>query len=196
MSKRAKGNKSPYIERTSIPGLLLIKRPIYKDNRGFFHEIFRLNELVEATGTKFKPVQWSHSYSLPRVIRAIHTEGWNKLIYPVTGCMFAAIVDVRPESETFGKVETFVFDNTKESSTHAALFLPKGLGNSTCVVGNEPVDYIYLVDEYWDDKKARGIAWDDPDLNINWPLKNPIISERDKNNPRLRELFPDKFIKK
>ena len=181
------------ISKTSIPGLLVIERPVYQDMRGFFHEIFRLNELEKASGIKFRPVQASHAYSLPRVIRAIHTEGWNKLIYPVTGKMFAAIVDPRPESSTFGRVETFIFDNTKKDSHHRALFIPKGLGNSVCVTGRQSVDYIYLVDDYWDDKKASGIAWDDPDLAIKWPIKNPIISKRDKSNPTLRELFPEKF---
>lgn len=181
------------ITKTSIPGLLVIERPVHKDNRGFFHEIFRLNELEEATGIKFNPVQWSHSRSNPKVIRALHTEGWNKLIYPVSGKMFAAIADVRLESDAFGTVETFTFDSDSQDSTHKALFLPPGLGNSICVIGDTPVDYVYLVDEYWDDAKAKGIAWDDPDLNIDWPIKDPIISERDTKNPTLRELFPEKF---
>lgn len=181
------------VTKTSIEGLLVIKRPVFKDKRGFFHEIFRLKELVEASGIDFKPVQWSHSMSKPNVIRAIHAEDWNKLVYPVTGKMFAAIVDVRPDSKTFGKVEEFMFDNTRQGSDHKALFLAKGLGNSICAMGDEPVHYLYLVDEYWDDSKARGIAWNDPDLNIDWPVKNPIVSRRDKDNPKLRELFPEKF---
>ena len=152
--------------------------------------------MEEASGISFRPAQASHSLSLPRVIRAIHTERWNKLIYPVTGKLFTAIVDVRPESKTFGRVETFTFDNTVVDSFHSAVFIPKGLGNSICVIGRKPVDYVYLVDEYWDDKKSQGIAWDDPDLAIKWPIKNPIISERDRNNPTLRELYPDKFKSK
>jgi dTDP-4-dehydrorhamnose 3,5-epimerase len=60
-------------------------------------------------------------------------------------------------------------------------------------MGDEPVHYVYLVDEYWDNSKAQGIAWDDPDLAIEWPVNDPIISERDNKNPTLRELFPDKF---
>lgn len=185
---------SENISKTSIPGVFVIERPIYRDERGFFHEIFRLNELEEATGVKFNPVQGSHSKSNPGVIRAIHTEDWNKLIYPVNGKMFAPIVDLRPDSEAFGKVEEFTFDNTSEESTQMALFLPSGgIGNSICVAGDEPVDYVYLVDEYWDDSKAKGVAWDDPDLNIDWPVENPVISDRDKDNPTLRELFPEKF---
>ena len=184
---------SLHIKKTSIEGLVVIQRPVFKDNRGFFHEIFRLNELNEATGVDFKVVQWSHSMSLPGVIRAIHTEGWNKLIYPVTGKLFAPVVDVRPQSPTFGKVETITIDNTDENSPRSAVFLPKGMGNSICALGEEPLHYLYLVDEYWDDKKAKGIAWDDPDLNINWPVKDPVISDRDRDNPTLRELFPEKF---
>ncbi len=61
------------------------------------------------------------------------------------------------------------------------------------MTGKESVDYIYLVDAYWDGLDTRAIAWDDPDLNIKWPVENPVISERDKNNPRLKDLFPEKF---
>lgn len=181
------------IKKTAIDGLLVIERPKFSDHRGFFHEIFRVNELVKHTGRDFNPVQWSHSRSKPGVIRAIHTEEWQKIIYPVHGRMFAAIADVRPDSDTFLKVETFVFDSLSEDSTYKALYLAPGLGNSICVTGKIPLDYVYLVDEYWDNGKARGIAWDDPDLNIDWPIKDPIISERDKSNPTLRELYPGNF---
>jgi dTDP-4-dehydrorhamnose 3,5-epimerase len=181
------------VKNTSIEGLFIIQRPTFIDERGFFHEVSRVNEIEEATGIKFNPVQWSHSFSKPKVIRAFHTEDWNKIVYPMTGKLFVAIADVRPESETFGKVEEFTFDNTKEDSPHQALFLSKGLGNSLCAFGDEPVHYVYLVDEYWDNSKAKGIAWDDPDLNIDWPVKDPIISERDRKNPTLRQLFPEKF---
>ncbi len=189
-------NKETYIKKTSIDGVLIIKRPVFSDERGFFHEVFRREELKEASGVDFNPVQWSHSLSRPGVIRAIHTENWNKLIYPVTGILYAPIVDLRPDSATFGRVEYIVIDNSKDDSAKEALFLPKGgIGNSVCAEGKEPLHYMYLVDEYWDDSKARGVRWNDPDLQIKWPSENPIISERDKKNPTLKELFPNKFIK-
>lgn len=185
---------SKYIKQTTIPGVLMIERPVFPDERGFFHEIVRLNDLIEVSGVDFKPVQMSHSVSLPGVIRAIHTEKLNKLIYPVTGKLFVVIVDVRPASQMFGKYETFIFDNDDPNSTHKALFLPAGgIGNSICVIGDSPVNYIYAVDKYWEKGNEQGIAWDDPDLNIPWPVKNPIISERDRGSPTLRDLFPDKF---
>lgn len=183
---------SDSIKETSIKGLYIITRPTFPDERGFFHEVFRINEL-EDLGIIFKPVQWGHSHNLPGVIRGVHSEDWQKIVYPVNGKVFIAIADVRPNSETFLSVETFEIDNTKKDSPHQALFLPPSIGNSICAMGDSPVDYMYIVDEYWDNSKAKGFAWDDPDLNIKWPIENPVISERDMNNPKLRELYPEKF---
>ncbi len=179
------------IQSTKINGVFIIKRPVFSDARGFFHEIARLSELKDY-GIEFSPIQYNHSRSLPNVIRAIHAEDWQKLVYPLTGKMFSAIVDVRPDSESFGMVETFTFD-AEDDKNLKALFLPRGVGNSICVSGDKPVDYIYLCDEYWCDEKAKGFAWDDPDLNIKWPVKDPIISDRDRKNPRLRDVYPEKF---
>lgn len=180
---------SDFVSKTEIGGLFVLKRPSSPDDRGFFREVFHANELQEALGFEFKPVQWNHSKSKPGVIRAIHAENWNKLVYPVTGKMFAAIVDIRPESKTFSKVLTFEFSD----EDRYALFVSKGLANSICVNGDEDVNYLYLVDAYYTGNDTRAVAWDDPDLNIKWPVSNPVVSERDKNSPRLRELFPDKF---
>ena len=177
------------IKETNIKGLFVIDRPIFADDRGFFREVFRLKDLEEVLGFKFNIIQSNHAYSKPNVIRALHAENWNKLVYPISGKMFAAVVDTRPESETFGKVETFNFD----SNFRKALFIPKRIANSICVNGEETVDYIYYVDSYYDGKDTRAFAWNDADLNISWPVKNPIISERDRNNPTLREAFPEKF---
>lgn len=180
-----------FIHATSLPGLFVLDRPTFKDDRGFFREIFCFNELEQVLGYPFVPVQWNHSRSAPRVIRALHSENWNKLIYPVNGVMIAAIVDIRSDSPTFGKHQTFSFDD----GDHKALFISKGLANSICVTGNVPVDYVYLVDAYYTGSDTQAIAWDDPDLAIPWPIIDPIISDRDRNNPRLRDLFPHKFTK-
>ena len=181
-----------FITKTSIPGLYIIERPTFFDERGFFREIFRLDDLEEVSGIKFNIIQANHARSFPKVIRALHAENWNKLVYPVRGKVFSAVVDIRPDSSMFGKYEIFNFDD----NSHKALFIPRGIANSICVVGEEPADYLYLVDSYYDGNDRRAIAWDDPDLKIPWPIKNPVISDRDRNNPKLRELFPDKFVPK
>ncbi|MBN1169237.1 dTDP-4-dehydrorhamnose 3,5-epimerase family protein [Candidatus Woesebacteria bacterium] len=180
------------IKKTPLQGLFIITRPVFEDQRGFFHELYRSSELQEV-GINFRPIQINHSLSKPKVIRAIHTEGWQKLIYPVTGKMFAAFVDVRIKSKTFGKVFTKIFDNTKTDTKRSAVFIPPGIGNSICVAGDGPVHYIYAVDQEWDNSKAQGIAWNDPDLNIKWPVKDPIVSKRDKDNLTMRQLFPEKY---
>lgn len=179
----------PNIEKTKLHGLYDLTRQSFPDNRGFFREVFHMDELELELGRHFKPVQLNHSRSQPRVIRALHAEGWNKLVYPVTGHMFAALVDIRPDSPTFTQVATFEFD---DNNRHA-LFIPVGVANSICVIGDAPVDYIYFVDMYYTGQDTTAIAWNDPDLNIQWPVKNPIISKRDRNNPTLRSLYPHKF---
>lgn len=183
--------ENKFIKATSIPGLFVLERPVFTDERGYFRELFHKNELEKVTGISFNGVQMNHSYSLPGVIRGIHAEQWNKVVYPVSGEVFIAIVDIRLDSPTFAKVETFTIND----QNRVGLFIPNGLANSFCVVGEKAVDYIYIVDAYWDGSDTRAITWDDPDLNITWPIKNPIISERDKNNPRFKDLFPEKFTK-
>jgi len=177
-----------YIKTTSIPGLLILERPFVEDERGFFKEIFHLDELEEVWGYTFKAVQANHSKSLTSVLRGLHAENWNKLVYPLTGKVFVAIADIRPDQNTFGKVATFTISDTNRH----ALFIPNGLANSfLCLEG--PVHYLYLVDAYYDGSDQRAIAFDDPILAIDWPIKDPIISWKDKNNPRLKDLFPEKF---
>lgn len=180
---------SDFIKTTTLEGLLKLERPTFEDERGFFREVFHLDELNEVLGWEFKPVQWNHSRSAPKVLRGIHAENWNKLIYPIRGEAFAVVVDIREDSPNFGKYEIFQFSE----SERYALFIPIGFANSFCVTGEEEVDYLYLVDVYYDGSDIRAIAFDDPTLKIEWPIKDLIISERDKNNPTLKELFPEKF---
>jgi len=179
------------IEKTEIQGLCVIERSSFPDDRGFFREVFHLDELEDIIGIKYNIVQVNHSYSLPGVVRGIHADTWNKLVYPVSGNVFAAIADIRPESPTFGKVLTFEFTNEHRF----ALFVSKNLGNSFCVAGKDPVNLLYLVDDYYKGQTNIAVVWNDPDLNISWPVENAIVSEKDQQNPTLRQLFPQKFNK-
>lgn len=178
-----------FVKKTSIDGLLILQRPTHKDGRGFFREIFHLNEIEKKLGIEFKGLQMNHALSKPRVLRGIHAENWNKIIAPLNGEVFAAIVDIRPDSITFGQSEIFTIND----ENRIALFISKGLANSYCVTGQSNVDYVYLVDSYYDGSDQKAVAFDDPDINISWPISDPVVSERDKNNPKLRDLFPEKF---
>lgn len=184
------------VYKTQISGVVYVQRPIYRDNRGFFSEIVKIPELEEVIGTQFVVKQVNHARSEQNVVRGIHAEGWNKFVTVITGLCFAVIVDVRPESETFGLKEYFLMGNG-ESALDGCLFLPSGVGNSICVM-NGPVDYLYLVDRLYADRDQSGdmaISVFDPDINIEWPIKKEemIISERDTNTTTLREKYPEKF---
>jgi len=177
------------VKKTLIDDLYIIERPVFKDDRGLFKEVVRFGSLSKDINFDFKPSQWSHSISKKGVLRGIHAESWNKIVYPVTGKVFLAQVDIRPESRTFGKYETLISDE----DNRFALYVTKGIANSFCVMGEEDVHYLYVVDGSYDGSDTKAIAWDDPDVAVPWPVKNPIISDRDKGNPRLRDMFPDKF---
>ena len=184
------------VYKTKIKNVFYIERPIYKDSRGFFSEIVKIPELEEVIGTQFVVKQVNHARSEQNVVRGIHAEGWNKFVTVITGVCFAVIVDVRPESETFGIKEYFLMGDG-ENALDGCLFLPSGVGNSICAVKG-PADYLYLVDRLYADRDKSGdmaISIFDPDINIEWPIKKEemVISERDTNTITLREKYPEKF---
>ena len=172
----------------SLEGLLIFEHPTHEDERGFFHEAFRLRDLEEALGHSQTFVQVNHSRSYRGVLRGLHAENWAKLIYVPHGEVFTAVADIRPWSPTFGRVETFAFSDQRRFT----VFLPAGLAHGYCVTSGT-ADYVYQVTNYYDGSDTRAVAWDDPDLSVQWPTRQPLLSERDKNNPRLRQLFPERF---
>jgi dTDP-4-dehydrorhamnose 3,5-epimerase len=176
-----------YISKTSIPNLLVISRPKFEDSRGYFSEIFRLKNLEKELGQKFHVRQVNHSSSKPKVLRGFHAEEWNKLIYVTSGKILCVFVDTREEN--FLKVEKIELD----AKNCKAVFVPSGVANSFLVLGSKPVNYIYLNDDYYKGPNKIAFFWNDPILNIEWPVQNPIISEADLKNPTIAELFPTKI---
>ena len=102
--------------------------------------------------------------------------------------MFTAVADVRPTSPTFGTVETFVLGE----SNRLKLFLPRAVAHGFCVL-SDVADYVYQVTSYYDGSDTKAVTWDDPDLAVPWPIADPVLSDRDRNNPTLRELVPERF---
>lgn len=181
------------IETTSIEGLLVVRWDTHGDDRGFFRQSYQLGELGQARGREPVFRQGNHARSQPGVLRGFHAEPWDKLVYVSRGRAMAAILDQRPESATFGRVETFFLGDPGDGrAERIRLFVSEGLGNSYCAYGDEPVDYLYdVTDEWRPDADKRGIAWDDPDLDVTWPVVDPTVSDDDAANLRLRERFPD-----
>jgi dTDP-4-dehydrorhamnose 3,5-epimerase len=185
---KLKGAAAVPVRTGSISGLWVFERPTHPDQRGFFREAFRMAELEDAVGYRVQFLQTNHSRSSRGVLRGLHAENWEKLIYVPHGEVFNAVADIRPDSPTFGAVDTFRFSD----SYRPAVFLPRGLAHGYCVL-SDAADYVYQVTAYYDGTDTGAVAWDDPDLGVNWPLDTPVLSVRDQHNPTLRELFPDRF---
>jgi len=176
------------VRRGRIDGLFVIERPTFEDERGFFRESFRLDELEAARGCPTVFIQENHSRSRRGALRGLHFENWEKLVYVARGEVFTAVADVRPESPSFGEVETFHLGD----SSRLKLFLPRAVAHGFCVLSDE-ADYIYQVTQYWDGADTPSVAWNDPDIAVPWPISDPIVSERDQRAPTMRDLFPGRL---
>ena len=179
------------VERTSIEGLLVVRWDEFGDERGFFRQTYQARELEDALGRPVTMVQGNHARSRPGVLRGFHAEPWDKLVYVSRGAAFAAIADIRPDSDTFGEVVSFRLGEPPDGE-RIRVFISEGLANSYCTFGSESVDYLYDVSDYYrPEVPKRSIAWDDPDLAVEWPVGDPVLSDADRSNPTLRDLFAD-----
>jgi dTDP-4-dehydrorhamnose 3,5-epimerase len=168
---------------TEIDGVVLIEPDVHGDERGFFVETFRASELGEL-GIDSEFVQENHSRSGERVLRGIHMQrGQAKLVRCARGAIFDVAVDLRPDSPTYKRWEGYELDDV----THRQLFIPDGFGHGFCVLSVE-ADVLYRVSSYYDPDLETGIAWDEPEIGVRWPISDPILSERDRNAPRLAQI--------
>lgn len=175
------------VHKTSIQEVLIVERETIPDQRGFFRETYRKKELEAVLGRQLEFVQQNHSRNnVLGTLKGIHIAPWDKFIYVVRGSVQAVVVDLRRGSSTFGQYESIEIGENRR----AKIFVPRGCGNAYLVLSDQ-ADYLYDTTDYWVPNMEQGIAWDDPDLAIEWMFQgNPILSEKDKNNPTARELFP------
>ncbi len=168
-----------------LAGVLVIEPTVHADERGFFVETYRRSELV-AAGVEANFVQENHSRSGRGTIRGLHFSaqpGQAKLVRAARGRIWDVAVDLRRTSPTFGEHVALELDDV----THRQVYIPAGFAHGFCVV-SDVADVCYRVDAYYDATLERGLAWDDPALGIAWPVDQPILSDRDRSNPRLDEL--------
>lgn len=184
------------IYSTPIKGLLVWDREHYADKRGAYQELLKTDEVAKVLGRPLEIKQTSLSTNEPYgVLRGLHAEPMDKAVTLLRGKVFIAIADIRSESPTFGKFVTFTIDQTDPKKAKKTIIICNGLANSFLTIGDELVEYLYESSEpYKTGEGKRSVKWDDPDLNIPWPIKPLIMSEVDANgNKSLRELFPEKF---
>jgi dTDP-4-dehydrorhamnose 3,5-epimerase len=171
---------------TKIPDVLVIKSKVFEDPRGFFLETYRENEFVSA-GINQKFVQENHSASQKGVLRGLHyqikqTQG--KLVRVIAGEVFDAVVDIRRSSPTFGRW----VGATLSAENKDQLWVPPGFAHGFYVL-SEGAEIIYKVTDYYAPEWDRSLLWNDPKIDIDWPLKDelPILSNKDMNGKPFAE---------
>lgn len=168
---------------TEIDGIVLVEPTVHGDERGFFVETFRANEMAKL-GISVDFVQENHSHSTAKVLRGIHLQrGQAKLVRCARGRIFDVAVDLRPDSPTYKRWEGYELDDVD----HRQLFIPDGFGHGFCVL-SESADVHYRVSSYYDPELESGVAWDDPEIAVDWPVSEPVLSDRDRSAPPLAEV--------
>ena len=173
------------ITETKLPGVLIIEPKVFSDSRGWFMETYSKKKIPQIT-CEF--VQDNHSFSKDKgVLRGIHFQyppmEQAKLVRCVRGALMDFVVDIRPESEKFKqwiKVE-LTQENKKQ------IFVPRGYGHSIVTL-TENVEIEYKTDNYYSPEHYGVILWSDPEIGIDWGIDNPILIDRDKNAPLLKEV--------
>jgi len=167
---------------TTLPGVLVLEPKVFGDARGFFLEIWQAERYREA-GLPAQFVQDNHSRSRRGVLRGLHyqlVQPQGKLVWVTRGAVFDVAVDIRQGSPHFGRWFGCVLDD----ENHRQLYIPPGFAHGFCVMSEE-ADFFYKCTDYYHPQSERGIAWDDPDIGIEWPLQDVALSAKDQQNRRL-----------
>ena len=173
---------------TGLEGLVLIEPEVFGDERGFFVETFSQDAWREL-GVDADFVQHNHSRSSAGTLRGLHFQthpGQAKLMRCPRGRIFDVAVDLRRDSPTYGQWEGYVLDDEK----HRQLYVPVGFAHGFCVL-SEVADVAYLVSNLYDPETEAGFRWDDPEVGIEWPVSEPLVSKRDAEAPTLAEIADD-----
>lgn len=174
------------IEETSLTNVKLIKPKVYGDQRGHFLEAYR-QDLFKKYGIELEFVQDNISTSKKYTLRGLHYQlppaSQAKLIMVVQGKILDVAVDLRENSPTFGES----FSTELSSENRHMLLVPTGFAHGFSVLSDEATIY-YKCNDYYNKELERGVRWDDPELNIDWKVDDPILSEKDKEQPLLKEL--------
>lgn len=175
------------VRQTPFAGLLVIKPNVFYDDRGHFYELFEQQRYRDYGLPTF--VQDNISSSTQNVLRGLHYQLPNaqgKLVGVTQGAVWDVAVDLRQTSETFGQY----FSMTLSDQNHLQLYIPPGFAHGFCVLSQQ-AQFYYKCSEFYSPQSERGIAWNDPTLNIPWPIQQPLLSPKDHLYPFFAELSDD-----
>ncbi len=177
------------IVQQALNGVLVLKPRVIEDRRGFFLESYSARTLA-ALGVDVPFVQDNHSRSVRGTVRGLHFQsspGQGKLLRVASGRIFDVAVDLRHGSPTFGQW----FGQELSADNFLQMYVPVGFAHGFCVLSNW-ADLLYKATNFYDAETERGLAWNDPTVNVKWPVDDPVLSDRDQNMPLLHEL-PEYF---
>lgn len=167
------------VVKTKLEGCFIIEPRVYSDNRGFFIETFQVARYQDEVGINEPFVQDNHSSSVKGVLRGLHfqkTKPQGKLVRVVRGAVFDVALDIRRNSSTFGCWDSVILSGENKRQ----LWVPPGFAHGFLVVSEE-AELEYKCTDYYDPSDEAAIIWNDPDLNISWPLRQPTLSDKDAN---------------
>ena len=173
------------ISQTKIPEVLVVEPEVFGDSRGFFLETYHYKKYAEK-GIDKPFVQDNHSRSSLGILRGLHYQLKNpqaKLVYAATGEILDVAVDIRKGSPTFGKWVGIILSEENRFQ----LYVPEGFAHGFCVL-SETADVIYKCSDLYTPGDDMGVNWADKIVNINWPTNSPLLSDKDKNLPMLKEI--------
>ncbi len=171
---------------TGLPGVVIIEPDVHRDRRGFFLETFHARKYEEG-GIAGSFVQDNHSHSMRGTLRGLHAQARRpqaKLVRAVAGEMFDVAVDIRRGSPTFARWAGAVLSG----ENFRQLYVPPGFAHGFCVLSDQ-VDVEYKCTDFYDPEDELSVAWDDPQIGIEWPITDPILSEKDRRAPRLDQIL-------
>jgi dTDP-4-dehydrorhamnose 3,5-epimerase len=175
---------------TAIPGVIVLEPKVFGDDRGYFLETWS-RQKYEAVGIPAVFVQDNVSFSRKGVLRGLHyqhPQSQGKLVQVMSGEVFDVAVDIRAGSPTFGKSVGEVLSE----KNHRQMYIPPGLAHGFCVL-SDTVLFAYKCTDTYNAAAEGGIFWNDPDLGIEWPIRQPVLSPKDEKYPRLRDVPKDRL---
>ena len=178
------------IKETKFPGVLVLEPDVFSDDRGFFLETWH-SARYEKAGIRESFVQDNISFSKKGVLRGLHfqyPQSQGKLVQVLSGEVVDVAVDIRKGSPTFGKWISEVLSEMN----HRQVYIPSGFAHGYCVL-SETAIFSYKCTDFYNPASEGGIIWNDPDINIDWPFKEPGLSLKDASFPRLKDIQPDKL---
>lgn len=173
------------VVETKLNGVLIIEPKVFKDQRGFFKENFQTQRYSEI-GINLPFVQDNYSRSQKGVLRGLHfqkTKPQGKLVSCTKGAVFDVAVDINPLSSTYGE---YVAVELSENN-HLQLWIPPGYAHGFCVI-SDYADFYYKCTDFYDSEDEDGLIWNDPDVNINWPVAEPTLSDKDRTFKKLENF--------